>query len=220
MLSVEDLKNKIILDDCLNVLKQLPDKCVDLCLSDPPYGISYARGKNGWGECDNRPDLKDVAWDKFAITKEYVDEMIRISKVQIIFGGNYITDLLPVSKCWLVWDKCNGTTNKSVFADVELVWTSLTKVCKMYSFRQMGFIKDTKDKRVHPTQKPSELFRMILNDYSDEGMTILDPFAGSGTTAIACHDLKRNFICIEKEPAYVEISRKRLEVAQMQLNLF
>ena len=143
--------------DCLDYMKSLPDKSFDLSIADPPFGVSYARGKNGWGVCDNRPSLDDVKWDSKIPDKEFFDELLRVSESVIIWGGNYYTHLLPVSKCWIVWDKCDGTTNKSVFADAELAWTNMTKVVRIFRLRQMGFISDTKDEmRIHPTQKPTE----------------------------------------------------------------
>ena len=220
MINVEHITNKIICADCMDILKQLPDKCVDLVLTDPPYGKQYARGKNGWGVCENRPDLKDVAWDNTTPSKELFDEIIRVSKNQIIFGGNYFTDKLSVSNCWIVWDKIGNNTNKSVFADCELAWTSFNKVCKKFVSVSMGFIKDDKSERIHPTQKPLDLFEKILQDYSIENDLVLDCFSGSGTTAIACHKLKRRFICIEKDKDYYEASVKRFEDERKQFNLF
>lgn len=219
-MELTDITNKIIHADCLDILKQLPDKCIDLVLTDPPYGKQYARGKNGWGVCDNRPDIKDVAWDNRTPTKEVFNEIIRVSKNQIIFGGNYFTDKLPVSNCWIVWDKIGNNTNKSVFADCELAWTSFNKVCRKYVSVSMGFVKDDKSERIHPTQKPLDLFEKIVLGNSNENDLILDCFSGSGTTAVACHRLKRRFICIEKDKGYYEASVKRLEDEQKQGVLF
>ncbi len=152
--------------DCMDIMRELPDNHFDLVIADPPFGISYARGKNGWGVCENRPSLQDVKWDSKIPDKAVFDEMLRVGKHAIIWGGNYFTHLLPVSKCWIVWDKCNGTPNKSVFADAELAWTNFTKVVRIFRLRQMGFISDTKDgKRIHPTQKPTELYRWLLTTY-------------------------------------------------------
>ena len=220
MINVEEITNKIINADCMDILKQLPDKCIDLVLTDPPYGKQYARGKNGWGVCNNRPDLEDVKWDNKTPSKELFDEIRRISKNQIIFGGNYFTDKLPVSNCWIVWDKIGSNTNKSVFADCELAWTSFNKVCRKFISVSMGFIKDDRSERIHPTQKPIDLFEKILLSYSNENDLVLDCFSGSGTTAIACHRLKRRFICIEKDPEYWAKSVERLKAEQAQLQLF
>ena len=213
--------NKIYNADCLELMKELPDKCIDLVLTDPPYGKQYARGDNGFGCNDNRHKLKELCWDKTTPTIEYFNEIIRVSKQQIIFGGNYFTDKLPVSNCWLVWDKIGVNNFKNPFADCELIWTSFNKVCKKYICIQQGFINEDKtQKRIHPTQKPLKLFEMILRDYSNENDLILDCFSGSGTTAVASYNLKRRFICIEKDEEYYKKSVERLEQVQAQLRLF
>lgn len=215
------MKSEVYNIDCMEYMKTLPDKYFGLTIADPPYGVSYARGKNGWGVCDNRPNLEDVKWDKEIPQKEFFDELLRVSDKVIIWGGNYFTHLLPVSKCWLVWDKCNGTTNKSVFADAELAWTNMTKVVKMFHLRQMGFISDTKDgKRIHPTQKPVDLLRYLILTYSNEGDTILDATIGSGTTAVAALQLGRKYIGFEISQEYVDIANRRIAAETSQLSLF
>lgn len=217
---MEQYINKIINADCMDILKQLPDKSIDLVLTDPPYGKQYARGKNGWGVCENRPQLQDVSWDNETPSKQVFDEILRVSKNQIIFGGNYYTNKSPVSNCWIVWDKIGSNVNKSVFADCELAWSSFNSVCRKFVSISMGFIKDDKSQRIHPTQKPLNLFEMILSKYSKENDLVLDCFSGSGTTAIACHNLKRRFICIEKDVDYWKSSVERLERVQEQGTLF
>ena len=164
------MKSEVYNIDCMDYMRGLPNKAFDLAIADPPYGVSYARGKNGWGVCDNRPSLDDVKWDSKIPEKKFFDELQRVSKYQIIWGGNYFTHLLPVSKCWIVWDKLNGSTNKSVFADAELAWTNMTKVVRIFRLRQMGFISDTKDvTRIHPTQKPTELYAWLLQQFAPMG---------------------------------------------------
>lgn len=159
-------------------------------------------------------------WDNKTPDKEYFNEILRVSKNQIIFGGNYIANSLPNSRCWLVWDKKNGTNR---WADCELAWTSFDKVVKKYDYMWNGMLQEdmkNKEKRFHPTQKPVGLFERILNDYSNENDLVLDCFSGSGTTAVACHNLKRRFICIEKDPEYWAKSVERLKAVQAQLTLF
>lgn len=225
MINVEDITNKIICADCLDILKQLPDKCVDLVLTDPPYGIGYdamatkysgTRQGNGLGI---RGNYKKSNWDNSTPTKEMFNEIIRVSKNQIIFGGNYFANMFSNSKCWLVWDKhINGD-----FADCELAWTSFDKPVRKYDFTWNGMLQQNmknKEERIHPTQKPADLFGQILRDYSNENDLILDCFSGSGTTAIACHRLNRRFICIERDKEYWEASVKRLEDEQRQYKLF
>lgn len=120
-LRLEDLENKIINADCMDILKQLPDKCVDLVLTDPPYGINVAKnGKVGGGKCCKVTDYGAKEWDSEIPHKEIFEEIMRVSKNQIIFGGNYFIEYLKNSPCWIVWDKLN-TGN---FADCELAWTS------------------------------------------------------------------------------------------------
>ena len=216
---MEEYLNKIICGDCLEVMKKLPDKCVDLVLTDPPYGKMWTRGKNSIGLIKDKCEDDKTLWDKKIPSKEVFDEMIRVSKNQIIFGGNYFTDYLRPSNCWIVWDKLSDLKlGKQIpFAQCELAWTSFNKTVKKYTLRQQGFINDSKDERVHPTQKPTEIFKMILQDFSDENMTILDPFIGSGTTAVACKQLNRNFIGIEISPEYCKIAEDRLKNLQQTL---
>lgn len=215
------MRSEVYNIDCVEYMKTLPDKCFGLTIADPPYGVSYARGKNGWGVCDNRPKREDVNWDKEIPQKEFFDELLRVSEKVIIWGGNYFTHLLPVSKCWIVWDKCNGTTNKSVFADAELAWTNMTKVVKMFHLRQMGFISDTKDgKRIHPTQKPTELYEWLIKNYAKEGDTIFDPMAGSFSSRIAAHRLGFNYVGCELNKEFFDKGCKRYKEEIMQQTLF
>ncbi len=199
--------NKVYLMDCLDGMKQIEDKSVDLVLTDPPYGIR-ATGTNyinGTSKSEKPYYNDDLQWDDKPITKEYFDEIIRISQNQIIFGGNYYFEFLGNTRCFLVWDK---TIHGNSYADCEMAWTSFDEVARVY---RMNMVETNKDGRCHPTQKPLKLMKWILEKYSDVAMTILDPFMGSGTTCVACKKLDRNYIGIEKEPAYVAIAEKRLE---------
>ena len=208
-------------EDNIELMSRYEDNYFDLAIVDPPYGISYARGKNGWGVNENRPKLDDVKWDKETPSQEYFTELQRVSKNQIICGGNYFTNKIPVSKCWIVWNKINNTENKSVFADAELLWTSFKKVVKMYTLRTMGFISDTKDnKRIHPTQKPTELYEWLLMNYAKEGDKILDTHLGSGSIAIACHNLGFDLTACELDKDYYKAATKRLKEHTQQLRMF
>ncbi len=214
------MKSEVFNTDCLEAMKAYPDNYFDLAIVDPPYGISYARGKNGWGVNCNRPELKDVKWDKETPKKEYFDELFRVSKNQLIWGGNYFTDKIPISKCWIVWNKINNTDNKSVFADAELCWTSFTKVVKMFTLRTMGFISDTNDEfRIHPTQKPTELYRWLLKNYAKEGDKILDTHLGSGSSRIAADMEGYDFTGYELDKDYFDASVKRFEEYKLQTKL-
>ena len=199
-------------EDCMVGMARYPDKHFDLAIVDPPYGIGYARGKHGWGVCDNRPTKADVSWDNAIPDKRYFNELARVSKNQIVWGGNYFTDYLPASKCWIVWNKIDGTTNKSVFSDCELAWTSFGKVVKMFNLRTMGFISDTVDKdRIHPTQKPTELYKWLLKNYAKQGDLILDTHVGSASSLIACHDMGFDAVGFELDPDYYKASKQRLD---------
>lgn len=219
--------NKIYNADCLDILRELPDKSIDLVLTDPPYGINVYnsvyknrgeyRSKNSKARNGN---YKPCEWDKDIPCKDIFEHIFRVSKHQVIFGGNYFIEYLHNSPCWLVWDKNNGTND---FADCELAWTNFKSAVRKYLWTWNGMLQHNmknKDVRIHPTQKPLKLFEMILNDYSNENDLILDCFSGSGTTAIACHNLKRNFICIERDTDYYNASVERLKIAQSQLKLF
>jgi site-specific DNA-methyltransferase (adenine-specific) len=225
---LDDLIGKITCADCLDILKQLPDKCVDLVLTDPPYGIKMAknffidtkRGREKGFVYENKFKKKD--WDNQRPDKIIFDEIRRVSKNQIIFGGNYFSDMLPSSRGWIVWDKKENNRIAPNFADCELCWTSFDKNIKKYVFGWYGVegINNRQESKIHPTQKPLELFGKILLDYTNENDIVLDCFSGSGTTAIACHNLHRRFICIEKDPEYAKASQERLEQAQRQQTLF
>lgn len=206
--------------DCVEAMKEFPDKFFDLAIVDPPYGVKYSRGKNGFGICENRPNREATYWD-VAPDKEYFDELIRVSKNQIVFGGNYFTEYLPSSKCWIVWDKICEMQNKGVFADCELAWTSFTKVCKMFKFRQFGFIHDTKDKkRIHPTQKPTELYKWILEHYAKDGDKILDTHVGSASSLIACARKGFEVWGYEIDKEYYKNATERIENELAQESLF
>lgn len=201
----------IILGDCLEVMKGFADNQFDLVLTDPPYGISVAKtGAVGGGSHRGKARQFDKSdWDNERLVKEYFDEMFRISKNQIIFGGNYYLDYLPATRCMVVWYKREGLP-KRTFADCEIAWTSFDKNSAVFSSRWDGFIRDgNEDREAHPTQKPERLMKWCVSEFTKEGDSILDPFAGSGSTLRAAKDLNRPCTVIEINPKYVEIIRKR-----------
>lgn len=215
----KELLNKIHHADCLEFMKQLPDKSIDLVLTDPPYGIDYGgqlKGKgdgkggidkNGWRGWD-APE-----WDKERPSKVIFEEIIRVSKNQIIWGGNYFADLLPASQGWIFWDK--GQRDFSL-ADGELAWTSFDKALRDFDYARASANQEDK---FHPTQKPLQLIKYCIQYAKLEKGLVLDCFSGSGTTALACHDSGLDFICIEKDPDYHAASVRRLEQYQRQLKL-
>jgi len=205
---VEEYINKIINADCMDILKKLPDKSIDLILTDPPYGMNE-KFKGGNSGKMNFNEVVDKGWD-VAPSKEVFDEIFRVSKNQIIWGGNYFE--LPPHRCFIVWDKLMPKDFSLAMA--EEAWCSFDRRSVIYR------MPTEKANRIHPTQKPVELFMNCLADFSKEEDLIFDPFSGSGTTAKACHRLKRRFICIEKDPEYWAASVKRLEEEQKQGTLF
>ena len=205
------------LGDCLELMKDIPDGSVDLVLTDPPYGKKADKGTNGFGSAKNR--RYGGGWDSKRPSKEVFDEMLRIGKNVIIFGGNYFADILPPSNHWIFWDKKGDIAFQNPFADGELIYTTFKKPIKRIVFRQQGFITDSKDKRYHPTQKPSELVETLIKEYSKEGDTIFDCFMGSGTTGVACVNTNRNFIGIELDEGYFNIAKKRIEEAQAKIKI-
>jgi len=207
----DDFINKIICGDCLEVMKEMSDKCVDLVLTDPPYGIGESNEKNASrGKLADPTNYGHYEWDSEKIDVGYFIEIKRISRNQVIFGGNYYGNILGDTSCYLVWDKMNYTSD---FADCELAWTSFDSAVRIFRWQWMGMLQQDmsrKEIRTHPTQKPLALFTWILKKYTKESDLILDPFLGSGTTAEACKLLKRNFIGIEINPEYCKIAEERL----------
>lgn len=214
------MENQIILGDCLEVMKKMPDNSVDCVITDPPYGINADKGVGGFGSSKETAKKYEDNWDNFTPTQEYFNELLRLSKKVIVFGGNYFTDKLPMNGHWIVWDKVGEMKFKNPFSDAELCWTNIDKkTVKKYIVIQQGFVSKEKE-RFHPTQKPKELIRMMLEDYTNKGDLILDPFLGSGTTAVACVQTDRRYIGIEKEEKYYNIAVKRVKEEESKLKLF
>lgn len=205
--------------DCLDVLKSQEDKSIDLIIADPPYGLNIVKkgkvggaGKNFIGKMVSPRAYKGGEWDNAIPSKEYFDEMLRVGKKVVIFGGNYFNEYLPQGNKWVVWDK-KATGN---FSKCELIWTSEKGRIEKFDWEWNGFIQGNgrggrqRIKRVHPSQKPVELIEYLIKMFSKEGDLILDPFAGSGTVAVACVKLKREFVLVEKDTEYVDIIKERL----------
>lgn len=212
----KEMVNEVVHGDCLQGMKMIPDKSIDLILTDPPYGVKMDKGFGGFGGFGKpiaRKRYEEDNWDSIRPNKMFFDELLRISKNAIIFGGNFFSDLLPQSYHWIVWDKLN---TMPTFGDCELIWTNIDrKSVRKYTHEYNGLI-GKEPWRKHPTQKPVELIRKILVDYSKEPHLICDPFMGSWTTARACKDLGRNFIGFELEEKYCKVGEERLR----QQNLF
>ena len=197
--------------DCKDILPDLG--LVDAVVTDPPYGInadkevSKNKGKWGWKY------YGETEWDEKRPNKTLFKLILKKSSNHIIWGGNYFTDCLPPSMRWLIWDK--GQRDFSL-ADFEMAWTSQNKASRIFNYSRSKALQDVKK---HPTQKPLALMEWCLA-FFPESKTILDPFMGSGTTGVACMNLDRHFIGIEKDPDYFEIACKRISEAESQGNLF
>lgn len=212
----KQMKIEVINGDCLEVMKTYPNNHFDLVLTDPPYGIGADKGVGGFGASGNKAKKYQDDWDKMTPSSEYFTEVLRIGKKVIIFGGNFFTDKLPVNGHWIVWDKKGDIAFDNPFGDCELAWTNINKKSvKKYKVIQQGFITEEKE-RYHPTQKPVHLLKQIISDYS-EGGVILDPFAGSGSTLIACKQLDLNAVGIEISPKYCKVIEDRLNNTQLTL---
>jgi DNA modification methylase len=205
------------LGDCLNFMRTMPDKSVDAVITDPPYGIGAEKGTSGFGESKHTVRHYKDKWIKPG--REIFDQILAKSDSVFVFGGNYFTDSLPQADAWLVWDKTGNIQFHNPFSDCELVWTTLKrKTVKKYTHILQGFVGAEKE-RFHPTQKPVAIMKMIVEDFTNPGDTILDPFMGSGTTGVACVQTGRNFIGCEIDEGYFKIAEKRIHDAQQQLRL-
>jgi site-specific DNA-methyltransferase (adenine-specific) len=203
----------LINDDCMNVMKGYADNHFDLAIVDPPYGIGASEMTMGSGK--NKKYSKGKKWDNITPNQDYFDELFRVSKNQIIWGGNYF--LLPLTKSWIFWDK--GIYGDCDFADGELAWTSINKVLRIAKIRYKGFLGADKE-RIHPTQKPIKLYKWLLNNYAKQGDNILDTHLGSGSIAIACHDYGYDLVGIELDKEYFNSAKKRFNNHTMQQSLF
>ena len=211
----ETENGKLYHGDCMDILPHIEP--VDLVLTDPPYGINIGGqktiGSNKKAFCK---EYGKHTWDKEIPSNIAFELMFIKSKHQIIFGGNYFVEYLKNSPCWIVWDKQTSGN----FADCELAWTNFKTAVRKFEYLWNGMIKLKKEKRYHPTQKPVGLFTQILLKYSEKNQTVLDPFLGSGTTALACEELNRKWIGIEISEKYCEIAAKRIENETKQMRLF
>jgi DNA modification methylase len=177
----------------------------DLLLTDPPYGIGEAAGKSkSRRNLAVAKDYGDLCWDDEAPSSSDVQWMRSFAKSQIIFGGNYFA--LPPSKCFLVWDKMNGGSD---FADCELAWTNLNKAVRLFRYMWNGMLKEYPEQRFHPTQKPLALMKWCIS-LVPSAKTLVDPYAGSGTSLVAAKHMGLKATGVEREESYCEIIAKRL----------
>ena len=220
----QDDTNTFYKDDCLEVMKEMPDNSVDLVLTDPPYALDIQGEERCGGAGVAKNKLYDLSdWDKEIPQRAVFENIVRISKKVIIFGGNYFTDMLPQSNRWLVWDK-NRPDGVS-FSGAELIYTrgiDNRNGVDIVKFTWHGMIQEdmkNKEKRYHPTQKPTQLVSLLLERYTKEGDVVLDCFLGSGTTAVACKGLGRKCIGIELSKEYCDIAVERYKAEKQQTKL-
>lgn len=218
--------------DCMEGMKEFPDKYFDLAIVDPPYGAGFTEGGGckGWFTKYHQPFANEtrfggkdsrfekykkngiISWDE-APTQEYFDELFRISKNQIIWGGNYFR--LPPTRCFLIWRKLT-ISEKFTMAMAEYAWTSFNENAKVFEHVP----QDNTGQRFHPTQKPVALYKWILNNYAKPGDKILDTHVGSASSLIACREMGFKYVGFEIDEDYFNEAKKRLDQAENQVNIF
>jgi len=202
--------------DCMELMKDAPDNYFELAIVDPPYGLDLANMNMGIGKSKKASKAKNRVWkakdwDKNTPTDEYFNELTRVSKNQIVWGGNYFD--LPPCKHYMIWDK--QIPKGLSFADCEFAWTSFDKASRI--FRYSAYLD--KKSKFHPTQKPVKLYEWLLMNYAKEGDKILDTHFGSLSIGIACHNLDFDLTACEIDLEYFEAAQKRLKIHQSQMRL-
>ena len=210
--------------DCMDGMKEFPDGYFDLAIVDPPYGSKVGRGgymKNTIsGGVARRRSYNTTVFSQDRPGKEYFDELFRVSKKQVIWGGNYFTDYLPPSQCWIIWDKCKPEGVH--YADCEMAWTSFDRAAKLFQFAWNGMLQGdmkNKEKKIHITQKPVALYKWILQNYAEEGDLILDTHAGSASSLIACEDMGFKYVGFEIDELSYKPSKERLDLHNAQITI-
>jgi len=206
--------------DNMEYMSTLPDKFFDLAPVDPPYGIGMGGGITGELKTNFSGSKKTIIEKQYYMSnfddskipdKKYFDELFRISKNQIIWGGNYFLEYLKNTSCFIVWDKDNGNSDQ---ADCELAWTSFETATRKLKYRWHGLLQENmknKEKRIHPTQKPIALYKWLLQNYAQPGWKIFDSHVGSGSSRIACYDMGFDFIGCENDPDYWQAQEDRFK---------
>ncbi len=198
-------------EDNMELMARYPDNYFDLAIVDPPYGININESI-GRRKGEKHSGYKKVKWDNKIPTKDYFDELFRVSKNQIIWGGNYFLDYLDATPCFLMWDK--GFSELVTFAQFELAWTSFKTSSKKFNHSHI------QNDKQHPTQKPVALYKWLLDKYAQQGNKILDTHLGSGSIAIACHDYGFDLTACELDKEYFDKAMQRITNHTNQLNLF
>ena len=205
-------KIEITNEDNMELMARYPDKYFDLAIVDPPYGIE--RFKNGIGKNDRHKVKSTAIFNNNPPTDVYFNELFRVSKNQIVWGANNF--IMPPSEYFLVWNKKQTVDN---FASAEYAWVSmgLKTPAKIFDY---GIHKHNHTDKIHPTQKPIDLYKFILDKYAKEGDKILDTHLGSGSIAIACHDFGFELTSCELDIEYYEKAIQRIKNHVSQLKLF
>lgn len=205
-------------EDCMALMARYADKHFDLAIVDPPYGIGEDGAKNhSRDRLATATRYAPKSWDKSPPPMEYFAELRRVSRNQIIWGGNYFP--LPPTSCWVVWDK----DNSGDFADCELAWTSFKTAVRKFKFRWNGMLQENmaeKEVRIHPTQKPVALYRWLLETYAKPGQRVLDTHLGSGSHAIAAHYFGAHLTACEIDADYYAAAMARIKRETAQTTLF
>ena len=217
--------------DCMVGMKEYPDKYFDLAIVDPVYGgvtqggymTDNIKGRQIGNGLGKQKGYYSGLWQQGKTSKDYFDELFRVSKNQIIWGGNYfIEEINKDTQCWLIWDKKHpeGVT----FADAELAWTSFDSAVRIFRFLWNGMLQENmggdKEKRIHPTQKPVALYEWVLKNYAKDGDKILDTHVGSGSSRIACEKLGFDYVGYEIDETYFNEQEKRFQEEQWNIPLF
>lgn len=206
---------KLLNIDCMKYMAGLADKSFDLAIVDPPYGIRQdGHRENNRSKLAKSKKYHKALWDMPAPDAKYFSELFRVSKNQIVFGANHFISAIPLnSPCWIVWDKDN-TGN---FADCELAWTSFDTSVRKFKYRWNGMLQEdmrNKEERIHPTQKPVQLYRWLIHTYAKDCESILDTHLGSGSSAIAAYEwggylLGANWTKIITKPPVSDLKNKQ-----------
>lgn len=210
--------------DCMEGMREFPDQYFDLAIVDPPYGGvtkgGYMTNSMAGGVARYR-DYHLALWNFDKPTIDYFKELQRVSKNQIIWGGNYFASMLPDSQCWVVWDK--EKPEGVMYADVELAYTSFDRASKIFRFMWNGMLQgDMKNKedKIHPTQKPVRLYEWLIGKFANEDDIILDTHVGSASSLIACHNTGHKYVGFELDEEYYRLAKKRLDQETAQMNIF
>ena len=207
--------SEVYLEDCVTALKRYSDNHFDIAVVDPPYGIGANKMQLGNGK--KKIYRGEADWDNAIPTAEYWAQLFRVSKNQIVWGGNYMTEYLKPTSAWLFWDKGTGEND---FADGELAWTSYNGALRKITKSWVGANAKDGLERIHPTQKPIYLYDWIFNRFAKEGNLILDTHLGNGSSRIAAYKNKLHFVGFEIDKGYYEAQEKRFNAVISQQSLF